>query len=210
MKALSLLMILLTSTCLIGQEKNKIPFTVTPSAIKPPANSPATTPPGSSLVRTLTETDSILEPKQTKSLCANNCICEECLVRASCELEKIENKLPYLQMLISRPKGSEKLAPAAGPQAIAAARMIARLKNVAKESKQLDLLLEKAKDKSKSEKEKKGSKVKDPNQKKSSSSRGQRLTTSSDAKEDEEFDALTDPGQDNLKWRLRQASADLV
>lgn len=215
MKARVLIMMMVTTVSIVGQEKEpKVKFTApSPAAVNTPTNTPS----GSAIARTkeLSSFDLIMEPKLSKSLCTNSCICVECLNKASCELEKIKHKLPYLQILIKSPKSEqdEKLnMGAAGPQAIAAARMIANLKKVARESKELDLLLKKAKDKSKSEKkskkDKKESKPKALNL--SASSRSQRLTTSSDNAVEEEFNQLTDPKQDNIKWRLKHAGSDLI
>lgn len=153
MKVLLLIMIVVATTSIVGQEKKlRIKFTTPPST---PTNTPIGTPSGSAIARTkeLPSFDSILEPKLIPSLCNNSCICVECLNRASCELEKIKHKLPYLQILVKSPKQDDKLSMGSvGPQAIAAARMIANLKKVTRESKELDLLLKKARDKSGPEK----------------------------------------------------------
>lgn len=204
MKKILALVMMLVTTVHLGLERK-------------PANTPASSPSGSitKQIKDLEPLASVFEPKVTQSKCDNNCICIECLIKASCELEKIQHKLPYLQLMVKSPRQQEESnkssIKAAGPQAMAAARMIAKLKEVSKESEKLDLLLGKAKDKSsksekKSKKEKKEHKIKDPNLKRSSSScRRHRLTTQSDGRREEELNQLTDENQDSYRWRLKDA-----
>lgn len=203
-KNLALVMIFVTTAHIIGLERK-------------PANTPTSSPSGSitKQIKDLEPLASVFEPKVTQSVCDNNCICIECLNKAICELEKIQHKLPYLQMMVKSPREQQERNKTSikmvGPQAMAAARMIAKLKEVSKESEKLGLLLEKAKDKSsksekKSKKEKKEHKIKDPNLKRSSSScRRHRLTTQSDGRREEELNQLTDETQDNYAWRLKDA-----
>lgn len=186
---------------------------------KAPANTPAGSPSGSLRVLTpaVESFDAIREPKAAPSECVSSCICVACLTKASCELEKIQHKLPLLQGLInsaSLPDKSKQTSGPSGPQAIAAARMMARLKIVSKESKKLDECLEKVKKKAaqtqkEQKKEKKEDKAKKVSLTGSSVSRRHRLTTSSDAYQREEFNQLTDPGQTSFKWEIREASADI-
>lgn len=215
-KILILSTILLCAGHMRGQERRFPTVIFAPPAV--PANSPSGSPAGSVIRRapTVESFDSIREPKAAVSECSNACICVACLTKASCELEKIQHKLPFLKALIKSPKAEahQQGSGPSGPQAIAAARMMARLKAVSKESKQLDESLQRVKKKASHEqketkKEKKEHKIKDSSLKNSGSSRRFRLTTSSDKHEREEFNQLTDPKQTSFKWEIRQASADI-
>lgn len=174
MKKLLVALLLISSVNIIGFERDEREKKVT-------FNTLTSTPTGSAIQRTQERAsfDSIFEPKLRPN-CANNCVCFECLEKACCELEKMQNKLPYLE-LIKKNKEDQPLV------AIAAARMMARIVVLYEEGQTAGLI--KNKDISKSEKKSKKSEKKlkkektDP--KKSSSSRNHRLTTPSDKREGE-------------------------
>lgn len=204
MKSLSIaLLLLISSVNITGAEKEKRRVTF--------PKTPANTPEGSAIIPRTPERasfDSVFEPKN-RSNCSNHCTCFECLDKACCELEKIQSKLPYLELTLNNAKKNKDGKSA--NEAVTAARMMAKIMALYKESEKLELVSKQGKDESKSEKknakdEKKSKKEKsDPNLKKSSSSRGHRLATPSDKTEGEEFNQLTGSNQDNIRWRLQDA-----
>lgn len=200
MKKLFIALLLLSGMNLTGFEREKkVTFNT---------KAPTSTPTGSAIQRTEERAsfDSIFEPKLKTSNCTNHCTCIDCLEKACCELDKIESKLPYLE-LIKKNKDEQ-----SSMVSITAARMMAKIVALHKEGEKIGLVSKNDKDKSKSEKksgkgDKKSKKEKtDPNLKKSSSSsRRHRLTTASDYKSEEELNQLTNPTQDSYKWRVTDA-----
>lgn len=189
--------LLISGANIIGFEREKkVTFTT---------KTPTGTPTGSAIQRTPERAsfDFIFEPKRNTSNCINHCTCIDCLEKACCELDKIQSKLLYLE-LIKKNKDEQ-----SSMVAITAARMMAKIATLHEEGQELKLISKKVKEKSKSEKKsKKEHKSKDSSFKKGSS-RGQRLTTASDTRQDEEFNVLTNAKEDSFKWRLRQAGADI-
>lgn len=152
-----------------------------------------------------TSFDSLFEPVPApgKSPCDRTCICTVCLERAHAELERIECKLDVLK----------KMPDHNGPNALASARMVAKLLKVAKNYENSPMTpassprnaitipyvaLSIKADSPKQE----GKLVPDE-----FTQGGSRLLTNSD--EDDEFAVLTDPNSSSYKWRLRQVCADI-
>lgn len=206
MKALCVLLCIISTVHVAAFEKEK-KGTIAPRA-------PANTPSGSLTIPRTSERasfDSLFEPKQNTSSCADHCICVRCLERSCCELDKIQSKLTFLGLMLKNAKNSKDGKSAA--EEVTAARMMAKIIALRNESKKLKLIPKKVKNSPKAEKKAtKGPKLEGHkgNFKQTSSVHGSRLTTSGDDSEDEAYQQLTNSSRDSFLWRLRQAGADLV
>ncbi|CAN5169118.1 hypothetical protein BH09DEP1_BH09DEP1_5560 [soil metagenome] len=216
MKIISMLLLLMLSIAIVGQEKEtKTPLprkqSSSVSIIMPKA--PRNSPEDLAIISRTPQrnpSDFLLEPKE-KGVCENNCICMECLNRACCELDKIRSKLPYLEAMRNNLKKDN--AGQSSGQMVAAVRIMIKVKAISKEGKSCKLLSKKIKEDKKSDKKSGKVEKKDmqaPNQKRNSSSRGPELVTPSDHQEDEEFNQLTNPQEANFKWLVHQAGGDLI
>ncbi len=203
MNTFSFLLLIISSVSVAGMDKEKNGII----NARTPENSPGS----SSTAARTSQTgmpDAIFEPKLDGMNCINNCTCIKCLEKSCCELDKIQSKFMFIESLLKTNKNTGQ----SSQEAMAIARMMAKVVALHKESKKLKLITKQVKNSYKAQKEA----APEPRAQSSgsvgprSSSDGYRLTTPRDDSDDEAYKQLTNSSRDNMRWRLAQLNADIL